>query len=152
MLARLILLFTVVPLVELLLLLEIGRRIGTLATLLLIVVTGVTGALLAKQQGLGVLRRIQAEFSSGRAPTSAIVDGLIILVAGALLITPGILTDVVGFLCLLPITRRHVRVMLGRMFARVVRQGRGVVHLQVDDWTSDGPPPVRDLDADWRRD
>jgi UPF0716 protein FxsA len=153
MLAKLLLLFTVVPLVELVLLLEIGRRIGTLAALVLIVATGIAGALLAKRQGLGVLRRIQAELAAGHAPAAAIVDGLIILVAGALLVTPGLLTDVVGFLCLVPMTRRTVRAVLWRLLARAVQQGRGIVYLRFDDRTAAGPPPPGpDRDADWRRD
>lgn len=153
MLAKLLLLFTVVPLVELVLLLELGRRIGTLATLVLIVVTGIVGAVLAKRQGLGVLRRIQAELAAGRAPAAAIVDGLIILVAGALLITPGILTDVVGFLCLVPMTRQAIRAVLWRSLARAVQRGRGTVYLRFDDRAAAGPPPpAPDRDADWRRD
>jgi UPF0716 protein FxsA len=99
---RLLLLFIVVPAVELGLLIEIGSRIGTVATLGIIVVTGVVGAALARRQGIGVLRRVQAELAEGRVPAGSLADGVIILVAGALLMTPGVLTDVLGFLCLVP--------------------------------------------------
>jgi UPF0716 protein FxsA len=147
--ARLLLLFTVVPLVELALLLEVGRRIGTPATLALIVVTGAVGAILAKWQGLGVLRRIQVELGAGRMPGAAIVDGVIILIAGALLITPGVLTDIVGFLCLIPATRTGMRAVLWRILARAVRQGRASVHVHIDEWPP-GAPPERPADRDWR--
>lgn len=125
---RLLLLFTLVPAVELALLIEIGRRIGTLPTLALIVATGVLGAALARHQGIGVLRRIQAELDEGRLPAGALIDGVIILIAAALLVTPGILTDAVGFLCLVPVTRKGIRAFLRRWLERAVREGRtGVV-------------------------
>ena len=121
---RLILLFTLVPAVELGLLIEVGSRIGTAATLGLIVATGVLGAGLARQQGLRVLRRIQNEISAGRLPASSLVDGVIVLVAGALLVTPGILTDVLGFLCLLPGFRGLVKAGLRRRFERALLEQR----------------------------
>ena len=86
--AKLLLLFILVPATELALLIEIGSRIGTINTLLLIVVTGVLGASLASRQGLAVLRQIQDETVRGQMPGSAIVDGVIILVAGIVLMTP----------------------------------------------------------------
>ena len=90
---RLLLAFILIPVVELFLLIEIGRRIGTLPTLVLIVATGVLGAWLVRLQGLSVLRKVQAEMAVGRMPAGAMVDGIIILIAGAVLMTPGVLTD-----------------------------------------------------------
>ena len=90
---RLLLLFILVPAVELVLLIEIGSRIGTLATLALIVGTGALGAILARRQGLRTIRQIQRELEAGRLPTDSLMDGVLILVAAALLVTPGILTD-----------------------------------------------------------
>jgi len=118
------LLFVVVPAIELVLLIEIGSRIGTLRTLALIVVTGIVGAQLAGRQGLDVLRRIQRETSLGRLPAASLIDGAFILVAGALLVTPGILTDVVGLLCLVPAFRRRLGRVLRRRFEEAVREGR----------------------------
>ena len=106
---RLLTLFVGVPLVELYLLTRVGSQIGFFATLALIFVTGILGANLAKTQGLGVMRRIQADLQAGRIPAAALVDGLIILIAGAVLITPGILTDAFGFLCLVPSFRGLIR-------------------------------------------
>ncbi|MFQ5896876.1 MAG: FxsA family protein [Candidatus Methylomirabilia bacterium] len=121
---RLLLLFISVPAVELASLIELGRQIGTLATLGLIGVTGMLGAFLARRQGLGVLRQVRAEMAAGRLPAGSIVDGIIILLAGALLITPGILTDAVGFLCLIPASRKIIKTALWRRLERAVRDGQ----------------------------
>ncbi len=125
--ARLILLFTLVPALELALLIEIGSRIGTATTIGLIVVTGVLGATLARQQGLQVLRRFQSELSSAGLPASSLLDGVIVLVAGALLVTPGILTDVLGFLCLVPGFRSLIKAGLRRRFERALLEQRIIV-------------------------
>ncbi len=106
---RLLLLFTVVPLVELALLLEIGQLVGLPATLALVFGTGVLGAWLARREGLRALTRVQKETAAGRLPADALLDGLLILIAGAVLLTPGLLTDVAGFLLLIPATRQAVR-------------------------------------------
>jgi UPF0716 protein FxsA len=121
---RLLLLFILVPTVELALLIEVGRAIGTPGTLGIIVLTGAVGASLARRQGLRVLRDLQAETAAGRLPADSLVDGAIILLAGALLITPGILTDVFGFLCLVPATRTLGKHAARRRFERAMREGR----------------------------
>lgn len=126
--AWLLLLFVLVPAVELALLIEIGSRIGTLATLGLIALTGMVGAALARHQGLQVLRRVQAELAEARLPAGPLVDGVILLVAGALLITPGVLTDALGFLCLVPGFRGLIQRALWRRFERAVRERR--VHIE----------------------
>lgn len=137
--ASLLLLFIVLPVTELALLIEVGRRIGTGPTLALIVVTGVVGATLARRQGLGVLEAIRVETAAGRLPAAPLVDGLILLVASALLVTPGVLTDVVGFLCLVPAFRAWLRGMFRRRFERAVAEGRVVmVH-----WEEVGDPMGR---------
>ena len=122
--AKLLLLFILVPALEMALLIEVGQHIGTINTLLLIAVTGVVGASLARRQGLGVLRRMQVEFVQGRIPSGSMVDGVIILLSGALLITPGLLTDTFGFLCLIPTTRTMIRSLLWRWLQRHLRVGR----------------------------
>lgn len=130
---RLLLLFVLLPAVELALLIEVGSRIGTFATLGLIVMTGTVGAALARRQGLGVLRRLREETEAGRLPATALVDGVLILVAAALLVTPGILTDGVGFLCLVPAFRRWLRRATLRRLERAVREGSLEVRLYTDD-------------------
>lgn len=120
---RLILLFVVVPAAELALLIEIGSRIGTPATLGLIVATGLLGATLARRQGLQVLGQVQSEVAEGRIPAGSLVDGLLILIAGALLVTPGVLTDAFGFLCLTPVFRSMItREVLRRLERAIIEQ------------------------------
>jgi len=108
-LGRLILLFITIPLIELYLLLQMGRYVGAGPTIGLVILTGVAGAYLARSQGLAVLRRISKTLSEGEVPGNHIVDGLLILVGGALLLTPGLLTDLVGFLLIIPASRIVVR-------------------------------------------
>ncbi len=129
----LLLLFVVLPAVELALLIEVGSRIGTAATLALIVATGVVGASLARHEGLGVLGAIRRETEAGRLPAGTLVDGVIILLAGALLVTPGILTDAFGFLCLVPAFRRQVKRALVRWLERAAREARINVQVYTND-------------------
>lgn len=137
MFLRLLLLFTVVPIVELGLLIQVGRVIGLAPTIAIVLATGITGAALARWQGLVTLRRVQTEMAEGRVPTGPLVDGLLILVAGGVLLTPGFLTDAVGFLLLIPPTRAAVRRALVEAFRRRMQPGRPVV---LDaDWSSDDP-------------
>ena len=124
MIAKLLLLFILVPLVELFLLFEIGRQIGTLSTLTIVVFTGILGAFLARHQGIGVLYQMRTELAQGRLPASQLADGVIILLAGAVLITPGVLTDALGFLCLIPASRNIIKKMLWSWLERAVHDGR----------------------------
>ena len=117
----LLFLFVFVPAVELYLLVRVGSRVGVGATIGLIVVTGMVGWMLAKSQGVSTLRRIQAETAAGRLPALEMVSGLCLLGAGLLLITPGFLTDAVGFLMLIPPLRRGVaRWIMSRFRVQVI--------------------------------
>ncbi len=124
MLSKLLLLFILVPIIELVLLIQIGQWIGTVPTVALIILTGVLGAMLVRRQGVEVMARMRGEFQTGRLPTEAIFDGAIILVAGAFLVTPGILTDSVGFLCLIPAGRRFIKRHLRKRVERAIQSGR----------------------------
>lgn len=148
--AGLLLLFIVLPATELALLIEVGRRIGTGPTLALIVTTGILGATLARRQGLGVLRAIQIETAAGRLPAAQLIDGLIILVASALLVTPGILTDAFGFLCLVPAFRALLRASARRRFEQAVREGR-VVAVHWEEFHEPMGPRMRDVTPDDER-
>lgn len=141
--ARLLLLFVLVPLAEMVLLIEIGKRIGILATLGLIFLTGVIGASLARYQGLAVLRQVREETAAGRVPAGPLIDGVLILVAGAVLITPGVLTDLFGFLCLIPAARSVFKRYLRQRFERAVE--RGEVKVSMSMGGSMGAPPMRDV-------
>jgi len=106
---RLLLLFTLVPLVELILLIWIGRHTGWTTTLALILVPGIAGAWLARRQGLRCWRTVQEQLARGDLPAGAVLDGLLILVAGVFLIAPGVLTDLAGVALLVPPLRRLLR-------------------------------------------
>lgn len=100
--------FLVVPFVEIYLLLQLGGIVGVLPTVFLVVFTAVLGAWLLRQQGFATLQRFQASLAQGAIPAYEMIEGPILLVGGALLLTPGFFTDVIGFACLIPQTRRKL--------------------------------------------
>jgi UPF0716 protein FxsA len=108
MFRRLVLLFITVPIVELAVLIELGRLIGLWPTLGIIAVTGIFGAMLASREGLRAWHAFQMEMAEGRMPGRPILDGLSIFAGGALLLTPGLLTDILGFTLLARPTRRWI--------------------------------------------
>ena len=126
---KLLLLFIVVPALELALIIQVGIHLGTWPTLALIVFTGIVGAYLARLQGLSVLTRAQEQMSRGELPAGSLVDGVMILVAGALLMTPGILTDAVGFSLLVPALRNRIKEVVLLRFRKAVEENRVHVHV-----------------------
>lgn len=102
---KLFLAFTLIPVAEIYVLITVGSIIGTLNTIAIIIITGVIGAYLARLQGMQTLVRIKLDLEQGVMPTSDLVDGLMILVAGIVLLTPGFITDCVGLFLLIPSTR-----------------------------------------------
>jgi UPF0716 protein FxsA len=123
--------FILVPLAELAVLIAVGDWIGLAPTLVLLLVVSVAGAWLAKREGLAAWRRFQLALADGRVPTVEVADGAMILLAGALLLTPGFLSDVVGILLLLPPTRALARRLAPRLAQRRLRR-RGARHVVVD--------------------
>lgn len=109
MLAPLALLFVVVPFVELFVILQVGSALGVLPTVALLIGVSILGAWLVKREGLGVLRRAVAQAQAGRVPGRELVDGVMILFGGALLLTPGFVTDLVGLALLVPPVRAVLR-------------------------------------------
>ena len=141
-----LLLFVVLPAVEFGLLIEIGSRIGTASTIAIIILTGVVGGSLARWQGLWVVGRMQSEMARGELPASSLVDGAIILLASALLVTPGVLTDVFGFLCLLPAFRSVLKKIAQHRFAKAVAEQRVHVSMHFEDFEARRPGgPVYDV-------
>ncbi len=104
----LLVLFIAVPLVELALLIQLGNYVGVLATIGIVIATAVIGTALLRSQGFAVLARASDALQAGKAPVEPVVEGLFLLIAGAFLLTPGLLTDTVGFLLLVPPIRRAV--------------------------------------------
>ena len=112
--SALLFLFIALPISELALLLQVGEWIGGMETLAIVVVTGVVGATLARWQGLSVIAQFHSDLNSGRMPAPLLLDGLMIIIAGALLVTPGLITDSVGFLLLVPAFRAIVKSRIRR--------------------------------------
>lgn len=134
----LILLFTVLPALELVLLIKIGASIGAGNTFSLIILTGILGASLARIQGFSVLRNIQDSLSRGQMPTEEMLDGVMIFVGGIVLLTPGFITDIIGFMLLIPWTRTLIRYGLRQKIQQVMANGNiRTIH---------PPPRVNDQD------
>jgi UPF0716 protein FxsA len=124
---KLLLLFTLVPLLELWLLIEVSEVIGAPVTIILVALTGFAGVLLAKSQGLSVLRRMHRDLLDGKLPGEPIFDGVCILLGGAFLLTPGFITDLTGLFLLIPYTRKLIKVAARRIIKRKLE--RGALHL-----------------------
>ncbi len=133
MLSRLILLFVTVPLVELAILLYVGQWVGPAPTVGLVVLTGIAGAAMARRQGIQAFLAMRQELTLGRVPVS-FLDGLSVLVGGVLLLTPGILTDVLGFGLIFPATRRWIQKRIRKRLERRSPQGAVVFFVRP------GPP------------
>ncbi|MFC1786930.1 FxsA family protein [Halobacteriota archaeon] len=121
--------FVMVPIIEIFLLIEIGQRMGTLNVIGLVVITGVVGAYLAKWQGLSVLRKLQTDLKNGIPPTNQVFDGVLILTGGVLLITPGVLTDISGLILLIPYTRTWTKEQLKKWLKRRMESGEVWLHV-----------------------
>ena len=140
MLPLLLLLFLIVPLLELYVILQVGQAIGVLPTIAILIADSVLGSVLMRSQGRLAWRRFNLAVAEGRVPAREAIDGVLVIFGGALLLTPGFVTDVFGALLLLPFTRPLIRRLLVRRFAsRMVasatgrpRTGRG------ESWDVDG--------------
>ena len=121
MLLKLFLAFTLIPFIELYLLMKLGATIGPFYTLLLVILTGAVGAYLARLQGLEAMLRVKARLQQGEPPAEEMLDALIIFIAGIVLLTPGLLTDISGLLLLLPATRLRFKIWLRQKFNQWVQ-------------------------------
>jgi UPF0716 protein FxsA len=117
-------LIIVIPALEIGILILSGNAIGPIPTVLLIILTGVVGAWLAKKQGLETLRKAQQEMQYGQIPGMAIIDGLCILIGGVLLLTPGFITDTIGFLLLFPFSRNKFKPILLTTIRKMIDKNR----------------------------
>jgi UPF0716 protein FxsA len=114
----LFLLIIVIPVVDIGLLLFFGKIIGVGATIALIILTGIIGVYLAKREGLQTIRRAQEQLRYGEIPGEAVLDGICILIGGILLITPGFITDLTGFLFLFPPTRKPLKLLIKKVWRK----------------------------------
>lgn len=158
MLGILFLLFVAVPIVEIVVLVKLGSVVGFLPTMALVLLTGAVGAFLARTQGLRALRSIQAELAAGRVPAARLLDGMMILIGGIVLLTPGLLTDLLGLSLLFPPTRALAKRWLAGRIQKMVREGRGNIRFMY--MTPPGPrqggpveveevEPLEDGDGRW---
>ncbi|ABK99402.1 FxsA family protein [Pelobacter propionicus] len=128
MLLRLFLVFTLVPIVEIWLLIQVGRVIGPLPTLATLLIISLVGAWLARSQGFRAIVAIRDELAMGRLPAAHFLDGALILAGGILLLTPGFFTDLAGLFFLIPFTRACLKGWLRTWLEQRLRQGNYVIH------------------------
>jgi len=134
MLLRLILLFTIVPLIELYFLIKIGGAIGALNTIVLILGTAILGSILVRWQGLKTMQQIMSQLSQNKIPAEEMVDAVLIFVGGGMLITPGVLTDFLALFLVFPYTRTLFKRWLRRKFDRMVASGNVQLNFPGGDW------------------
>lgn len=116
-------LFVFLPLIEIFLLLKLGGALGGMNTFAIVIITGALGAFYAKKEGREVFRKIQFELQEGQMPDTTLLQGFSVLVGGILLVTPGFITDIMGFTMILPITNLAFIAYLKKLFAHAVASG-----------------------------
>lgn len=124
------LLFILVPIVEMWVLIEVGSKIGALPTIFLVFFTAVVGLALLRQQGLSTLLRVNQRMEQGQLPAAEILEGMLLAVGGVLLLTPGFVTDIIGFACLLPPSRKLLVASLLRRGVMMASYGAGAASFQ----------------------
>ena len=135
--------FLLVPAIELYLIIEVSHQVGFGNTLIALVFISVIGAWMVKREGLEIIRKTQIELANGRLPGKQIVEGLLILLAGVLMLTPGFGTDAIGLLLLFPLTRIMLRSFLTRRFVKKIDKGEAFL------WGSKNNDDQQVIDVDW---
>ena len=123
MLLRLFFFFSILPSLELWLLFQGKAQIGLMETIWLVLLTGIVGASMAKRQGFLVIQELQQQTNSGQMPGQTVVEGLLVLIGGVLLITPGIMTDAFGFSLIIPFTRKLWAPFIAKSFKGIMKNG-----------------------------
>lgn len=141
---KLLLLFILVPLVELAIFIQLGKAISLPVTLGIIVLTGILGAVLAKQQGSLAMKNFQDALRSGKLPHEEATDGILVLIAGAVLITPGFLTDTVGFSLLLPPVRKLLRGRIGGWLKKRITVSAPMLNPEIQGNPSTSTPQMKE--------
>ncbi|SFM03234.1 FxsA family protein [Halanaerobium salsuginis] len=133
---KLLALFIIVPLVELFLILQVGKFIGIMPTILIIVFTGTAGITIARRQGYQVINNIRTNLNQGKVPTDDLISAFLILVGGLTLLTPGFLTDVTGFLLILPGPRRIIASFVKKYFIKYLGNSKLNINYQDSNRTN----------------
>jgi len=135
--------FLIVPAIELYLIIEVSHQVGFGNTLIALVFISVIGAWMVKREGLQIIRKTQIELANGQLPGKQIVEGLLILLAGVLMLTPGFATDAIGLFLLFPLTRIMLRSFLTRRFVKKIDKGKAFL------WGSKKNVDQRVVDVEW---
>lgn len=141
----LVILFTALPAAELMILIKLGQVYGLANTFLLIIGTGVVGAYIARLQGFFVLRNIQSQMEQGIMPAEEMIDGVMILAGGMALLTPGLITDILGFFLIIPLTRNLIKMLIKAKFKQSLNERSGVITIEAsssEDDQNDDPSQV----------
>ena len=129
----LFLMFTAVPAAELYFLIQAGKSIGVINTIYIVLLTGVVGAYFAKQEGRAVLNSLNSKMQKGEVPTTKIMEGVLILVGGVLLVTPGFFTDFVGLCFVFPLTRKLIVLIFKERIKRKIAKGNFQFHTNINN-------------------
>ncbi|AZR74624.1 FxsA protein [Anoxybacter fermentans] len=132
MFIRLLLIFSIIPLIELALLIKVGGYLGIIPTIILVAGTGVVGVSLARSQGFQLIQELKLTLKRGELPADHLIQGLLILIGAAMLLTPGLLTDTVGFLLIIPPTRRFTASYVRRKIRKWIEKGK--LHISYDEY------------------
>lgn len=125
---KLFLIFTIVPVIELAILIKAGSYLGVWNTVAIVILTAVIGAHMVRSEGIGVMQRLQRNMTEGIFPAEELIDGVMILLAGALLLTPGFFTDIIGFLAVFPLSRSVIKETVKRYLENRISSGDIHVH------------------------
>ncbi len=131
MFAKLFLIFTIIPVIELTLLIKVGSYIGAINTVLVVILTAAIGAYMVRMEGIGVMYRIQKNMQEGIFPGDELISGMMILVAGALLLTPGFFTDVIGFVMLVPVSREFIK-KIAKRYIKIKMPPPDEIEIEID--------------------
>lgn len=146
----LLLLFITIPIIEIYLLLVVGKQIGALSTITLVILTAIIGTAMLRSQNMATLQRFQNELQQGEMPAQALLEGLMLLIGGVLLLTPGFFTDAVGFVCLMPWTRQWLALYLSRRVQMAVMHAHSQPSPQPDNPRSNPHSPST-LEGEYKR-
>jgi UPF0716 protein FxsA len=144
--SRLLILFVAIPLLELYILIKVGKYLGTENTILIVILTGILGAAFARSQGAGIINKIRETLNQGQIPGNEMIQGILIFAGGIMLITPGFLTDILGFSLILPYSRQIFAGFLISYIKKKIESGRVQFYQQDNDFSD--PDDIWEDDSD----
>lgn len=149
------LLFVLMPIIEIYVIIQVGSNIGVLPTIALVVLTAVIGTAMLRAQGIATLQRFQGNLAQGQLPAQELMEGIVLLIGGALLLTPGFVTDAIGFMCLVPMTRQMmIKMVMKHGQMRVAGFQQHHYHYDADPNAHQGSRNARQhetIDGEFRR-